>query len=137
MMNDEILQVLEMVKNGKITPEEGERLIAAIQPNEKQPVSKNSKSMLRIRVDTTDPTIENQAKVNVNIPLSVAKKAAGFLSLVPKDVKSDLSEQGIDLDSIDLKGLIEMFENGELTEELVNVEAGTPEKGAIVRVYVD
>ena len=126
-----------MVKNGKITPEEGERLIAAIQPNEKQPVSKNSKSMLRIRVDTTDPAIENQAKVNVNIPLSVAKKAAGFLSLVPKDVKSDLSEQGIDLDSIDLKGLIEMFENGELTEELVNVEAGTPEKGAIVRVYVD
>ena len=137
MMNDEILQVLEMVKNGKITPEEGERLIAAIQPNEKQPVSKNSKSMLRIRVDTTDPAIENQAKVNVNIPLSVAKKAAGFLSLVPKDVKSDLSEQGIDLDSIDLKGLIEMFENGDLTEELVNVEAGTPEKGAIVRVYVD
>lgn len=137
MMNDEILQVLEMVKNGKITPEEGERLIAAIQPNEKQTVSKNSKSMLRVRVDTTDPAIENQAKVNVNIPLSVAKKAAGFLSLVPKDVKSDLSEQGIDLDSIDLKGLIEMFENGELTEELVNVEAGTPEKGAIVRVYVD
>lgn len=137
MMNDEILQVLEMVKNGKITTEEGERLIAAIQPNEKQTVSKNSKSMLRVRVDTTDPAIENQAKVNVNIPLSVAKKAAGFLSLVPKDVKSDLSEQGIDLDSIDLKGLIEMFENGELTEELVNVEAGTPEKGAIVRVYVD
>ena len=93
--------------------------------------------MLRVRVDTTDPAIENQAKVNVNIPLSVSKKAAGFLSLVPKDVKSDLSEQGIDLDSIDLKGLIEMFENGELTEELVNVEAGTPEKGAIVRVYVD
>ncbi len=137
MMNDEILQVLEMVKNGKITTEEGERLIAAIQPNEKQTISKNSKSMLRVRVDTTDPAIENQAKVNVNIPLSVAKKAAGFLSLVPKDVKSDLSEQGIDLDSIDLKGLIEMFENGELTEELVNVEAGTPEKGAIVRVYVD
>jgi hypothetical protein len=30
-----------------------------------------------------------------------------------------------------------MFENGELTEELVNVEAGTPEKGAVVRIYVD
>jgi len=136
-MNEEILQVLEMVKSGKITPEEGEKLIAAIHPPEKQFLAKASKSMLRIRVDATDPDIENQAKVNVNIPLSVAKKAAGLLSLVPKDVKTDLNDKGINLDAIDLKGLIEMFENGELAEELVNVEAGTPEKGAVVRIYVD
>jgi hypothetical protein len=44
------------------------------------------------------PDIENQAKVNVNIPLSVAKKAAGLLSLVPKDVKTDLNDKGINLE---------------------------------------
>lgn len=134
-MNEEVYKVLEMVKQGKITSEEGERLIAAINPKE-QPYS-GKKSMLRVRVNVNDPDDKQKAKVNVNVPLALAKKALGFISFISDDVKKELTEKGIDIDSIDLKGLIEMFEDGEITEELVNVEAGTAEKGATVKVYVD
>ncbi len=65
-----------------------------------------------------------------NVPLSLAKKAMGLVSLMPKDVKKELNESGIDLDAIDLKELIEMFENGEITEELVNVDAAAPRRRA-------
>lgn len=136
-MSEETMKVLNMVKEGKITVEEGEKLIAAMDESNK-PRKKNAKyTMLRVRVDVQDPKKEDQAKVNVNVPLTLAKKAAGLLSLIPKDAKAELSDKGIDLDAIDLKELIEMFEDGEVTEELVNVETGEAGKGAKVRIYVD
>ncbi len=136
-MNEEILKVLEMVKEGKITPEQGEALLCAMNVGSTPKPQEKKNSMLRVRVDVKDPDKKEQAKVNVNVPLSLAKKAMGLVSLMPKDVKKELNESGIDLDAIDLKELIEMFENGEITEELVNVDAGTEEKGATVKVYVD
>jgi hypothetical protein len=138
-MSEDTLRILEMVRSGKVTPEEGEKLLSAIGEGvgeAKKPVA-GKRSMLRVRVDVNDPEKTEQAKVTVNVPLAIAKKAAGLLSLVPKDVKSELTESGIDLDSIDLKELIELFEDGELNEELVNVVTGDAEKGATVRVYVD
>jgi len=136
-MSEETLKVLQMVKDGKITAEEGEKLIAAMDESDKPRRKNNKYTMLRVRVDVQDPKKEDQAKVTINVPLTLAKKAAGLLSLVPKDTKKELSEKGIDLDGIDLKELIEMFEDGELTEELVNVETGESGKGAKVRIYVD
>ena len=144
-MNDEILKVLEMVREGKITVEDGEKLIAALkqsdEPVEKQSAPSRSKSkysMLRIRIDAKDPKQkEDEAKVTVNVPLTLARKAAGLLSLVPKETKKELNEKGIDLDSIDLKELIDLFELGELDEELVNIKVGDEQKGATVKIYVD
>ncbi len=75
--------------------------------------------------------------MNLNVPLKLAKKAVGLLALIPKDTKKDLSEKGIDLDSINIRELIEMFELGEVNEELVNIVTGDDEKGATVRIYVD
>ena len=137
-MNEEVLKVLEMVREGKLSPEQGESLLSAMNTGaEQKPQTEKKNSMLRVRVDVKDPDKKEQAKVNVNVPLSLAKKAMGLVSLMPKDVKKELADEGIDLDAIDLKELIAMFESGELTEELVNVETGTEEKGATVKVYVD
>lgn len=138
-MNEEILKVLEMIKEGKITPVEGEKLLSAMHVGDKPEAlsSKGKNSMLRVRVDVTDPDKKEQVKVNVNVPLTLAKKAAGLLSLIPKEAKAELADKGIDLEAIDIAELIGLFEDGLLTEELVNVEAGDEEHGARVRVYVD
>jgi hypothetical protein len=138
-MSEETLRILEMVKSGKVTPEEGEKLLSAIGEagSETKKPAVGKRSMLRVRVDVNDPQKSEQAKVNINVPLALAKKAAGLVSLIPKDAKAELIENGIDLDSINLKELIELFEDGELNEELVNVVTGDDEKGATVRVYVD
>ena len=135
------MKVLEMVKEGKITVEEGEKLLAAMRqsdPESEHPKKRKAKySMLRIRVEAKDPNNSEDAKVNLNVPLKLAKKAVGLLALIPKDTKKDLSEKGIDLDSINIRELIEMFELGEVNEELVNIVTGDDEKGATVRIYVD
>ncbi len=136
-MNEEVLKVLEMVRDGKISAEDGEKLLGAMgtdAPN-KKPVKKNS--MLRVRVDVNDPDKKEQARVNVNVPLALAKKAVGLMSFIPKDTKKELADKGISLDDINLKELIELFEDGEIDEELVNVDAGDGVQGAKVRVYVD
>ena len=137
-MNEETLRVLEMVKSGKISPEEGEKLLSAMgHADESEGRAGAKHTMLRVRVDVNDPAKAEQAKVNINVPLALAKKAAGLLSLVPKDAKDELNDKGIDLNAIDLKELISLFEDGQLTEELVNVQTGDSQKGATVRVYVD
>lgn len=136
-MSEETLRVLEMVKTGKITPQDGEKLLSAMDQSELVQKKNTKYTMLRVRVDVQDPKKSEQAKVSLNVPLSLAKKAAGLLSLVPKETKAELSEKGIDLDVIDIRELIAMFEDGDITEELVNVETGDKEKGATVRVYVD
>jgi len=140
-MNEDIMRILEMVKDGKLTPAEGEKLMSAV--GEEVPVRKKAKkkSTLRIRINTNESDEEDgneQSVVNVNVPLVLAKKLVGLASLTPKDVKSDLSEKGIDLDSIDLQGLIEAFEDGDITEELVNIETKN-NKGETtsVKIYVD
>lgn len=137
-MSEEVLRILEMVKSGRITPEEGEKLISAIgEGGEAKKPAVSKRSMLRVRVDVKDPEKKEEAKITVNVPLAIAKKAAGFLALIPKEAKAELEAEGIDLNAIDIKGLIEMFEDGEITEELVNVVTGDETKGATVRVYVD
>jgi Asp-tRNA(Asn)/Glu-tRNA(Gln) amidotransferase B subunit len=136
-MSEEILKVLEMVRDGKISAEDGEKLLSAM--GTEAPAKKLGKknSMLRVRVDVKDPDKKEQARVNVNVPLALAKKAVGLMNFIPKDAKKELAEQGIDLDEINLKELIELFEDGEISEELVNVDAGDDTQGAKVRVYVD
>ena len=136
-MNEEILKVLEMVREGKVSPEDGEKLLCAM--GAEAPVKKQGKknSMLRVRVDVKDPDKKEQARVNVNVPLALAKKAIGLMNFIPKDAKKELADQGIDLDEINLKELFELFEDGEISEELVNVDAGDDVQGAKVRVYVD
>jgi DUF4097 and DUF4098 domain-containing protein YvlB len=137
-MNEEVLRILEMVKSGRITPEEGEKLLSAIgQGSEEGKTPAGKRTMLRVRVDVKDPEKSEQAKVNVNVPLAIAKKAMGLLSLIPKEAKAELEQSGIDLSQIDLKGLIEMFEDGEINEDLVDIVTGDERKGATVKVYVD
>lgn len=136
-MNEEVLKVLEMVRDGKVSPEDGEKLLSAMGTEE--PIKKAGKknSMLRVRVDVKDPDKKEQARVNINVPLLLAKKAVGLMTFIPKDTKKELAEQGINLDEINLKELIELFEDGEISEELVNVDTGDDVEGAKVRVYVD
>ena len=140
-MSNETLKILEMVQNGKITPEQGAELIAAMDGSQNADDAKTQRKpkrkMLRIRVNSVDPAKPDKANINLNIPLALAKKAVGLLSLIPRDAKSDLHEQGIDLDGIDIRALIEMFENGDVPADLVNLDSGDEKKGAKVHIYVD
>jgi len=140
-MNEEALKVLKMIEEGKITAEEGKKLMDAMEEEPAEPARTSAapekkNRILRVVVDTRGQG-EDDAKVRVNIPLDVARKMAKFTAVIPKDAKKEMQDKGIDIDAIDLEGLIEMFVNGEIDENLVDIETGNNGKGASVRVYVD
>lgn len=137
-MNEDVMRILEMVKDGKLTPAEGEKLMSAVgeEMPEKKKVKKNG--TLRVRINSNEDDKHERAIVNINVPLVLAKKLVGLAALTPKNVKTELTEQGIDLDSIDLPSLIEAFEEGDITEELVNIETKNDNgKSTTVKIYVD
>jgi hypothetical protein len=121
-MSEELKQILGMVEQGKITPEEGARLISAINtaiaPEHAEP-RKPAPKLLRIRVEGSDGTT-----VSVNIPVSLANIASRFL---PRDALR-FGDQVIDLEDI-IKAICEGAEG-----KILQVES---EDGSKVEIAVE
>jgi hypothetical protein len=111
--SEERMRILRMIQEGKITAEEGAKLLAALRESRKEPrhpspPGRMSKGWLRVRV--TDMAT-NRAKVNVNLPLGLmdaglkigaqyAPELAGIdLSQILEDIKG--GAQGKIIDVID------------------------------------
>jgi hypothetical protein len=92
-MQEDRMQVLKMLEAGKVNAEEAARLIDALAevPEGRRP---GGGKMLRIQV--TEPGT-NKKKVNLRIPLGLAKIAAKF---IPPKKKKELAEEGIDIDDV-------------------------------------
>ena len=136
-------KILKMVEDGKITAAEALELIEAlggpekIQEPAKKAISKGKKTMFRIRIDADGNNGDGKAKVNVNIPISVAKKLSSLTKVIPASAKSEMEKEGFNIDELNLKELIEAIENGDIDEEIVNIDATGEEGGAKVKIYVD
>jgi type IV pilus biogenesis protein CpaD/CtpE len=94
-MKEERKRILDMLAEGQIEVEEAEDLLAALEEEGKEDTSSPAEkeaSFLRIKVSEG-----GENKVNVNIPLSVARFAAGFLS---DKQREKLAEKGVDIDRI-------------------------------------
>jgi len=145
-MSVETRQVLEMLKDGKITAEDAEKLIekltgvasgspgaapggasSATQPGATPSSVPSRPRFLRIRVER--PGREN---VNMRVPLSLARAGIGWMSVIPPRVSERLAEQGIDLTALgDLKGedIREALEN-------LNIDIDKGD-GKTVRIYCE
>lgn len=93
-MKEEKRQILKMLQDGKVSLDEAMKLLDAVGDDKaSQPSSpKTTGKMLRVRVEEG-----GKAKVNVNIPLALAKLALRF---IPKDARQELVDQNIDLDEV-------------------------------------
>ena len=89
---DERMIILRMIEEGKITPEEGARLLAAIgegsvnepAPPRPEPASLPNGRFLHVRVSNLHT---GKQKVSVNIPLSIVDMGLRF---VPQNDKVDV-----------------------------------------------
>ncbi|MGE5571687.1 MAG: SHOCT-like domain-containing protein [Clostridia bacterium] len=123
-MIDEKRQILTMVREGKISVDEGLKLLEALESSAPgQPggtgAGKPAK-MLRVRV----LDVEDNTRVNVNLPLSLVKVAMKF---IPKNVAAEIKEQ-----DIDLEGII-----ASITDATVGKIVDIDSDEAKVEVYVD
>ncbi len=128
MMSEEIKTILRMVESGKITAEEGEKLMANLgkDTNVVSNHSPNTKKFIRIEVYSKDNDDNEETKVKVNIPLNLAKTMLRMNS-----IKNQISINAHDI-NIDFDEIINLIEN-DANGELVNVESKT----ARVRIWVE
>jgi len=126
-MSAENKQVLEMLKEGKITTEEAEKLLDRLSsfpgaasnsasggsvPGDQKAAeaSAGGRKLQYIRIQVERPGRDN---VNMRVPLSLAR-ASSWMALIPPRVNERLVEQGIDLSKFaELKAeqLAEALEN--------------------------
>jgi hypothetical protein len=134
-MSIERKQVLEMLAQGKISPEEAdqllEKLAAPKAPAAAIPVAVAGPAglpkFLRVVVDSSDGD-----KVNIRVPLALVRTGIKLSAMMPKEAGDKLAEKGIDLGQLGgLKGdeLIEA-----LRELTVDVNSGDGDK---VRIFCE
>lgn len=146
-------RILNMVKEGKISPEEAETLLNAINKPEKKGMNEPSGCNLRIRVISNKPGEDAEKPgtiVKVNLPIkiiSLLAKTTGKLNLnmagKNDQVRESLSNYGIDLgengEIKDVEALTEALEK--LCEmapvELVNVIANEDDENTIVKIWIE
>jgi len=104
-MNEERRKILEMLKEGKISVDDAERLIAALgEPEADKPASPNGKpswKYLRVLVEP-GPGSESQDKVNIRVPMKLIRAGLKFAAVIPQaaqgKVNAALKEKGLDAD---------------------------------------
>jgi len=155
-MNEHRRQILEMLAAGKITADEAERLITALERSDSTSAASNSSAAqpaaakfkyLRVLVDADnggDPK-HGPVKVNIRVPMQLLRAGVRLAGLIPPQardhVNDALREKGIpfDLSQIKPDNLEELLDHlNDLTIDVNtnNRYGGTGEK-VWVRVYCE
>lgn len=149
-MSEDRSRILNMLAEGKITAEEAERLLDALDSRADSPAATGAASGPAIKGDPT-PLVSALPKflyvkvlgdkgenVDVKIPLALVRSGLKLTSLIPPQamdqINSEMSEHGISIDFNNLKP--EDIE--ELVDALREMEVNVVgDKGERVRVYCE
>jgi len=128
-MNDNRRQILDMLAQGKITAEEAERLIAALErggAGAAAMTETDKVKYLRVLVDTIDP-MAGPTKVNVRVPMQLLRAGVRLTGVIPasarEEVNNALRKEGIpfDINNLTPQNLEELVEQlRELTVDVNN-----------------
>jgi hypothetical protein len=113
-VNQQGRDILQMLGEGKITSEEAERLLAALERDQPgpvgptgDPVAKGAPKYLRVVVDLAENNPDGPGRVNVRVPLQLLRAGVRLASLIPPralDQASDeLRKSGVPFDLSQLK----------------------------------
>lgn len=123
---NEKLQILNMVKEGKITPDEGVKLLEALEntdSNKELFLSNSNAKWLKIRV--FDP--DDNTKVNVTLPIALINVGVKLASKISPEFKeAGLSEE-------DLNEIFNAIKSG-ATGKIIDVDS---EDGTKVEVVIE
>ncbi|PDP88121.1 hypothetical protein CQJ94_08320 [Glycomyces fuscus] len=113
-MNEQRRQVLQMLAEGKVTADEAERLIDALERQQPEPPQgaapdpQARPKYLRVVVNSVEtPDGDGPSRVNVRIPLQLLRAGVRLTSLVPPQaltkVNAQLGRAGVPIDLTELK----------------------------------
>jgi hypothetical protein len=133
--------ILDMLAEGKITPEEAEQLIAAIE-RDRPPVTAISEARLNgkakylhVVVDSTEN--DKPSRVNVRVPMQLLRAGVRLAALIPPQAlaraNAELSRSGVPFDLTQLKP--DQLEA--LIEQLDELTVDVDEPDTTVRVFCE
>ncbi len=135
-MSRERMKILQMVAEGTITPEDGEKLLSRLDP------ARTTTASAEPELDTRDRksrpfkylrvVVDGKDKANVRIPIALIRTGIKLTALMPLSASEHLSEHGIDLsqfNNLDGDELMEAFR-----ELRVVVDSGD---GYTIRVFCE
>jgi hypothetical protein len=144
-MSEHRRQILQMLSEGKISADEAERLIAAMEGPSSAGVGNQSAAMpakaspkyLRVVVDSEDDGgHDGPTKVNVRVPMQLLRAGVRLAGLLPAQAiryaNNAMQEQGIPIDLSQIKP--ENLEN--LVEHLNDLTVDVDQKDANSKVKV-
>ncbi|ROQ68361.1 hypothetical protein EDD93_2825 [Streptomyces sp. 840.1] len=143
-MNEQRRQILQMLAEGKITADEAERLIDALQRQQPEPAAgatprpKSRAKYLRVMVNSEDDgTGEGPSRVNIQVPLQLLRAGVRIASLLPPQAltraNTELRRSGVPIDLTELKP--EHLE--ELVEQLDEVTVDVDDPSGQVRIFCE
>jgi hypothetical protein len=139
-VNEQRKEILEMLAEGKITTEEAEQLIAALERDQPAPAAtdlrpKGKPKYLRVMVDAIDDGIPS--RVNVRVPLQLLRAGVRLAALIPPQAlvqaNTELARSGVPFDLTQLKP--EQLEV--LIEHLDDMTVEVDQPDAKVRVFCE
>lgn len=132
-MNEQRKQILEMLAEGKLTVEEAERLLAALEtevPATETPPEPRPKKPKYLRVVVDAKENGEQARVNVRVPIQLLRAGVKLASLVPPkaldQVNDELQRNGmpVDLSKLKPEDIDELIDHlGDLTVDVTDHES--------------
>lgn len=140
-MNENRRQILEMLATGKITSDEAERLIAAL---EKAPESASPRGVpryLRVLVEADDDDGgEELTKVNIRVPVKLLRAGVKLAGLIPQEAREHINDamrakgMAFDVNQLKPENLDELID--ELQDVMIDVDQKSGKK-AKVKVFVE
>ncbi|MGV9310660.1 SHOCT-like domain-containing protein [Streptomyces sp. NPDC003691] len=142
-MNEQRRKILQMVADGRITAEEAERLIDALDRHEPEPPpaaaprTKSRPRYLRVVVDSADDSGDGPSRVNIRVPLQLLRAGVRLTSFVPPQalsrINAELNKSGVPIDLTELKP--QHLE--ELIDQLDDISVDVGDSDAQVRVFCE
>ena len=111
-MNEQRRQILQMLAEGKITADEAERLIGALEreqpespPGAASRLKPRPKYLRVLLVDSSDG--DEPGRINIRVPLQLLRAGVRLTSLIPPQaltkVNAELNKSGIPIDLTELR----------------------------------
>ncbi len=135
-MSRERVKILQMIAEGTITPEEGEKLLSRLDP------AGTTTALVEPELDTGDRkpgplkylrvVVDGSDKVNIRVPIGLIRTGIKLTTLMPLSASKHLSEHGIDLSQFN------NLDGDDLMEALRDLKVDVDSKdGDIIRVFCE
>ena len=143
-MNDDRRSILSLLAEGRITTDEAERLLGALDhgmttlsAEASYPANRAKAKYLRVAVDTDEPGDGGPTKLNIRVPIQLLRAGVRLSSLIPPKARDELNAklraQGVSFDINQLKP--ENLE--ELVDQLSELTIDVDQEKTRVRIFCE